>query len=42
MPRVGFKLTITVLEREKMVRALDRAATDIGNAIRAYTYHRKL
>jgi hypothetical protein len=30
MPRVGFELTIPVLQRAKMVHALDRAATVIG------------
>jgi hypothetical protein len=30
MSRVGFKLTIPMLEREKTVHALDRAATVIG------------
>jgi hypothetical protein len=30
MPRVGFEPTIPVLERMKMVHALDRAATVIG------------
>jgi hypothetical protein len=30
MPPVGFKPTITVLERAKTVLALDRAATAIG------------
>jgi hypothetical protein len=31
MPPVGFEPIISVLEREKTVRALDRAATAIGN-----------
>jgi hypothetical protein len=30
MPRVGFELTIPVLERAKRVHALDRAAVVIG------------
>jgi hypothetical protein len=30
MPPVGVELTISVLERAKTVRALDRAATAIG------------
>jgi hypothetical protein len=33
MPSVGFVPTISVLERAKTVRALDRAATAIGNFI---------
>jgi hypothetical protein len=33
MPPVGFELTISVLEREKTVRALERAATAIGNGL---------
>jgi hypothetical protein len=33
MPPVGFELTISVLERAKTVRALDRAATAIGKLI---------
>jgi hypothetical protein len=31
MPWVGFEPTIPEFEREKMVHALDRAATVIGN-----------
>jgi hypothetical protein len=31
MPPMGFEPTISVLERAKTVRALDRAATAIGN-----------
>jgi hypothetical protein len=31
MPRVGFKPTITVFERAKIVQALNRAAIVIGN-----------
>jgi hypothetical protein len=31
MPPVGFEPTISVLERAKTVRALDRAATAIGS-----------
>jgi hypothetical protein len=30
MPRVGFELTISVLERAKTVHALDRAVIVIG------------
>jgi hypothetical protein len=30
MPRTGFEPTITVFERSKTVRALDRAAIEIG------------
>jgi hypothetical protein len=30
MPLVGFETTISVLERAKIVRAFDRAATAIG------------
>jgi hypothetical protein len=32
MPPVEFEPTISVLERAKTVRALDRAATAIGNS----------
>jgi hypothetical protein len=37
MPQVGFEHTIPVFEREKIVRALDRAATVIG----AYIHMRR-
>jgi hypothetical protein len=33
MPPVGFESTTSVLERAKTVRALDRAATAIGNLV---------
>jgi hypothetical protein len=36
MPRVGFESTIPVFEREKMVHALDRAATVIGKMVYFY------
>jgi hypothetical protein len=35
MPLVGFESTISVLERAKTVRALDRAATAIGSDFQA-------
>jgi hypothetical protein len=31
MPRVGFEPTIAIFERAKMVHALERTATVIGN-----------
>jgi hypothetical protein len=34
MPPVGFEPTISVLERGKTVRALDREATAIGNSMK--------
>jgi hypothetical protein len=36
MPRVGFELTIPVIERTKAVHALDRAATVIGTVLPFY------
>jgi hypothetical protein len=37
MRRVGFEFTISVCERAKTVRALDRAATVIGRALSTWT-----
>jgi hypothetical protein len=40
MPAVGFESTISVLERAKTVRALDRAATPIGtNNLKSKQYN---
>jgi hypothetical protein len=36
MPLMGFEPTISVLERAKTVRALDCAATAIGNSVHEY------
>jgi len=33
MPRAGFKLTISVFERLKSVRVIDRAATETGRQL---------
>jgi hypothetical protein len=41
MPPVGFEPTISVLERAKTVRALDRAATAIGTLHLYYRFQTK-